>query len=554
MRTPFFSSILAAAKPRAAVAVVAVGVSVVGAGCSRLVPVDLTLAEPCGQENQALNGVSSFRIVSSGAEPDGVTAFTADQSQPMSVGLGDKVVVSVEAYADDITVGADPNAPTVLPKSVGRTMPLSIGEKTAAVEGVVLVGKTDSFGAPRSVDGTCPQMTEGASIVGRHGHTATYIPGVNKVLLFGGAVWNADGSESFLKSAEVFDPATGTFSALPEATNARAYHTATALPDGKVLIVGGFSVIEGNLAPIRTALLIDVNAADPYVKPILLRIPRAHHTATLLPDVGLLAIIGGCTGFSAADGCAPDRASGGSTAALTPSIEYLNINDIGDETLAAAGSLSVGRAMHTAVGFASGQTGYIAIAGGVNGTGALNTMEIVRVGSGSFTDGVPTRGNLPNAMVRHQMVVSATNQIVLTGGQTDAPGGILSATAPASAKATVCDLTDGAGSCDQLADMTTTRYGHAMVKLRTGALLVVGGVTPSGAGAELFRLRPGASAQTWAPTTGPLAVSRDRAAVALLGGDTAADGFVNQIFYSGGFTTDGTTKTTSALSDIYFGD
>ena len=564
MRTPFFSSLFAAPLPRPATAARSIVVTVigalaaVGAGCSRLVPVDLTLAEPCGQENQALNGVSSFRIVSSGADTESTAvAFTSDQSEPLPVGLGEKVVVSVEAYAEDITAGANPLAPTVLPKSVGRTMPLSIGEKTASVEGVVLVGKTDSFGAPRSLDGTCPQMTAGAAVVGRHAHTATYLPGVNKVLLFGGAVWNADGSESFLKSAEVFDPATGTFTALPEATNARAYHTATALPDGKVLIVGGFSVIEGNLAPIRTALLVDVNAANPYVKPILLRIPRAHHTVTLLPDVGLLAIIGGCTGFSAADGCAPDRASGASAAALTPSIEYLNVDDIGDETLAAAGSLSVGRAMHTAVAFPSAQTGYVAIAGGVNGTGALNTIEIVKVGGGSFSDGVPTRGALPNAMVRHQMVVSATNQIVLTGGQTEAPGGILSATAPGSAKATVCDLTDGAGSCDYLAgEMTMTRYGHAMVKLRTGALLVVGGVTPVGlaGGAELFRARPGSTEPTWASTTGPLAVSRDRAAVALLGGDNAADGFINQIFYSGGFTNDGTTRTTSALSDIYFGD
>jgi hypothetical protein len=48
-------------------------------------------------------------------------------------------------------------------------------------------------------------------------------------------------------------------------------------------------------------------------------------------------------------------------------------------------------------------------------------------------------------------------------------------------------------------------------------------------------------------------VARDRAAVALLGGEDAASGFVNEVFYSGGYTTDGTTRTTSAATDIYFG-
>jgi hypothetical protein len=552
MRNASFLSVFAVARPWSAALVVAS--SVVAGGCSRLVPVDLTLAEPCGQENQALNGVSSFRVLSSGAEPDGVVAFTSDQSAPLSLGLGDKVIVSVEAYADDITVGADPTVPTVAPKSVGRTMPLSIDERSGTVSGVVLVGKTDSFGSPRSIDGTCSTMTQGAAIAGRHAHTATYIPGANKVLIFGGAVWNADGTESFLKSAEVYDPATGTFTALPDAKNARAYHTATALPDGKVLIVGGFSVLNGAQAPIQSALLVDVNAPDPYVRVIRLRVPRAHHTATLLSDVGLLAIIGGCTGYSAADGCAPDRAAGGSTAALTPSIEYVNVDDIGDETLAAAGSLSTGRAMHTAVAFSGGSAGFIAIAGGVNETGALKTMEIVQLGGGSFADGLLTQGQLPEAVVRHQMAIVADKSIVITGGQTAAPSGIVSATAPSTAKVTVCDLTLGAGTCQQWPDMSAARYGHAMVKLRDGSLLVVGGVSPSGATAERFRVRPGSSDPTWAPTTGPLQQARDRAAFAMLGGDSSVDGFVNQIFYSGGFTNDGTTKTTSALSDIYFGD
>jgi hypothetical protein len=468
------------------------------------------------------------------------------------------VVVSVEAYGEDITVGADSENPTVRAKSAGATMPLAIDADTTGVEGIVLVGKIDSFGAPRGIDGSCTTMTKGAAVPGRHGHTATYLPRVNKVLLFGGAVWNADGTESFLKSAEVYDPATGTFTELAPPSNARAYHTATALPDGRVLILGGFSVLNGQTAPLGSGVLIDVNADNPYVKVFRMRLPRAHHTATLLEDVGVVGIVGGCTGFSLSEGCGPDRASGGSTGALTPSIEYLNIDDIGDETLAASGNLSAGRAMHTAVAFPGGAAGFIAVAGGLNGSGALDTIEIVQLGGGSFADGLVATGRLPEPVVRHQMVVIGDNQIAVTGGLTQAPNGILNPAATASAKATVCDLTNGAGSCQPWPAMTSTRYGHATVRLRDGSLLVVGGVVPTGATAtgvtaEVLRVVPGSDQPVWEPTAGPLGVARDRAAVALLGGEDAASGFVNEVFYSGGYTTDGTTRTTSAATDIYFG-
>src|SRR5262249_37938018 len=42
-----------------------------------------------------------------------------------------------------------------------------------------------------------------------------------------------------LSSAEIYDPASGRFSAIPAMTVARAGHTATTLLDGTVLIAGG---------------------------------------------------------------------------------------------------------------------------------------------------------------------------------------------------------------------------------------------------------------------------------------------------------------------------
>jgi len=65
-------------------------------------------------------------------------------------------------------------------------------------------------------------------------HTATLLLD-GRVLVAGGE--NALGS---LNSVELFDPATGLWSAAASMQQARSQHTATLLPDGRVLVAGGF--------------------------------------------------------------------------------------------------------------------------------------------------------------------------------------------------------------------------------------------------------------------------------------------------------------------------
>ena len=70
----------------------------------------------------------------------------------------------------------------------------------------------------------------------RADHTSTLLQD-GRVLITGGMVENG----VFLKSAELFDPKTGTFSATGNMQSNRVEHTATLLPDGKVLIAGGLA-------------------------------------------------------------------------------------------------------------------------------------------------------------------------------------------------------------------------------------------------------------------------------------------------------------------------
>lgn len=137
----------------------------------------------------------------------------------------------------------------------------------------------------------------------RADHTATVLPG-GKILVAGGM----GPSGQSLSSAELYDPVSGTFSAAASKMNtARAEHTATLISgcncpaDGKVLIAGGTAAANGST--LRSAELYDP-ATGKFTATGAMKATRARHSATLLasgPLAGNVLVAGGASDESGGD-------------------------------------------------------------------------------------------------------------------------------------------------------------------------------------------------------------------------------------------------------------
>lgn len=103
-----------------------------------------------------------------------------------------------------------------------------------------------------------------------------------QVLLEGGMLKD----QSLTAQSEIFDPTRGIWRKTYRSLNeARAKHTATLLPDGKVLVTGGYG-------PLQSAELYDPASETWTLTKVPMKYARARHTATMLQH-GKVLISGG---------------------------------------------------------------------------------------------------------------------------------------------------------------------------------------------------------------------------------------------------------------------
>ena len=124
--------------------------------------------------------------------------------------------------------------------------------------------------------------------------TAVLLPTTGKVLIAGGS----DNSGKAQNSALLYDPATGNFTATGNMTTAREFHSATVLVDGRVLIAGGRSVTGARTTVLSSAEIYNPATGTFTAVATPLGSGRFGHTATRLAD-GRVVIAGGSNGTAA---------------------------------------------------------------------------------------------------------------------------------------------------------------------------------------------------------------------------------------------------------------
>jgi Galactose oxidase, central domain/Bacterial Ig-like domain (group 2)/Kelch motif len=287
---------------------------------------------------------------------------------------------------------------------------------------------------------------------GIFGHTATLLPNGN-VLLAGGfvnSVWDYGGSTSS-NGASLYDSAAGEFSGTGNMTASRGDHTATLLASGKVLIAGGADQ-DPTGTGLDSAELYDPSTGT-FTQTGSMAVGRFLHTATLLQNGKVLVV-------------------GGALTSTSDPVASAELYDPVTGSFTMTGAMATAREQHTATLLADGR---VLIVGGTTPTGTGNlqptaTVEIYDPSTGSFS----VTGSMAEARSLHTATLLPSGNVLVAGG------GVENSTA---------ELYDPAtGSFSITGGMEIGRSGHTATLLPNGSVLVSGGGILAGlASAELYQ-------------------------------------------------------------------
>jgi hypothetical protein len=331
----------------------------------------------------------------------------------------------------------------------------------------------------------------------RSGHTATLLLD-GRVLIIGGyrstsADWNP---ASPLASAELYDPASGTFIPAGEMTTPRAFHRSVLLADGTVLIAGGQGPGRKNL--LSAELYDPVNAS---FRPVVGDTAESHTKVTLLLDGRVLM-----TGYLSLHAEIYDPVTAtfavGSTYGDPLSCESPDILLADGRVLIgevqppmlfdpASGAFSRTGAMKYC--FHDGATlltnGQVLFAGGDADAFRSNVAELYDPSSGSFA----ATGKLTELLAWDNLLSLSEGTALVTGGELDNCTGNSCMFGGSTGTAEIYDIVNGTFAA--AGSMVSRRELHTATLLRDGTVLIAGGVRYGGIGlfdgsldsAEIYR-------------------------------------------------------------------
>lgn len=292
----------------------------------------------------------------------------------------------------------------------------------------------------------------GSLAVPRINHTAVRLAN-GKVLVLGGD--RGSPSRNRTNSVELYDPETGQWSATGDLIFARELATATLLPNGKVLVVGG-SGTGADLNALASAELYDP-ATGSWSPAGTMNVARSFHTATLLPN-GKVLVAAGATGTFASP-------------VLHASAE---LYDPATNNWTPTGSLGTGRSFHKAILLPNGKV--LAVGGSDVTATVYNSAELYDPATGQWN----ATGSMTVARQAHTLTLLANGQALVIGKTAGQAGAELYDPATGNWRATA-----------NLA--SATRQNHTATLLSNGKVLVAGGNGPL-ASAELYDSGPPAVA------------------------------------------------------------